>query len=219
MTLSTPAMMPAKGAKDQIFEIERVDYLAPEARGRIGGVTAGFPLWKTTISIGTLTRDQSDQWRAFIAGQRGAQRLFYGFEVGRRMPRAYPNGMPGGFSGAASSWSQSIDGNGFAILALYGLPRGLTLLPGDYVDFRWGTYQRALVRLIEGASANGSGVLTASIEPAVPSVVPSGGTPAVAHLDNPACLMKLMPGTELGALGRRGAVESGTVIAIQDLIP
>ena len=219
MTLITPATLPLPGPRDQIFELERIDYLAPEARGRIGGITAGFPLWKTTLTLGTMSRDMSYAIRAFVTGQRGAQRLFYGFEVARQMPRAYPYGLPSGFSGAATSWSQTIDSNGFAVLTLNGLPRGLTLLAGDYVDFRWGTYQRALVRLIEGGVANGSGVLSASVEPAVPALVPNSGTPAIAHIDHPACLMKLMPETQLGAAGRRGAIESGTIVAIQDLLP
>lgn len=216
MTLPYPRSMPSRGPKDQVFELERVDSMAPEARGRIGGVSVGFPLWKTTMSIGTLNRDQSDEWRGFILSQRGAQRLFVGFEIARQMPRNYQNGFPGGFTGVPSSWLQSVDSNGFAVLRLSGLPAGLALTTGDYVDFRWNTYSRALVRLLEPATANGSGVLSASIEPPVPALVP---LTAVAHLDNPGCLMKLMSETAPGPLGRRGAMESGTVVAIQDLIP
>lgn len=220
MSLTTPAAMPAAGPKEQTFEIERVDYQAPEARGRIGGITAGLPLWKTTMTLGTLTVDQSDAWRAFFARQRGAQRLFLGWEIARAMPRWYPKGFPGGWNGAASSWSQSIDSNGFAVLTLNGLPRGLRLALGDYVDFRWGTYKRALVRIIEGAIANASGTVVVTVEPAVPNVVPTSGTPAVAHLDNPACLMKLVPQqSSIGPTTRRGAISGGTLVAVQDLIP
>lgn len=294
MSLPAYQTMPSKGPKDQIFELERIDYLAPEARGRIGGVTAGMPLWKMTMTIGTWDRDRSDLWRAFILSQRGAQKLFYGFEYTRSMPRLYPSGLPVGFTGAASSWSQAIDGNGYAVLTLNGLPTltyavhtagagyvigdtghisggsgtgtytvltvsgsggvltisvvpgtgysaasnvsttvvtgtgngalkvditaiNLTISAGDYVDFRWGTYKRALVRFVEGGTS-ASGVFVGTVEPAVPNLVPTDGS-AVAHLDNPSCLMKLMPGTQLGAIGRRGAIESGTIMAIQDLIP
>lgn len=217
MSLVTPAPMPARGAKDQLFEIQRNDFMAPEARGRMGGITAGFPLWITTMTIGTLTVAQSDAWRAFVSAQRGAQRWFYGFEIGRQMPRNYIGGFPSGFAGAATGWSQTLDASGFVILTLTGLPPGLALTTGDYVDFRWGTFQRALVRLMEPANADSGGNLHATIEPAVPVVVPAN---AIAHLDNPACLMKLNPQTsKLGAVGRRGAIESGTIEAVQDIVP
>lgn len=216
MSLAYPLSMPAKGPKDQIFELERVDALAPEARGRIGGVTVGFPLWKTTMNLGTVSLAQSDDWRAFLLGQRGAQRLFVGFEIARQLPKNYRNGLPGGFSGAASSWSQTLDSNSYCVLTLNGLPSGLQLSKGDYVDFRWGTYSRALVRLLEAGTASSGGVVSVTVEPPIPTVVP--GT-AVAHLDSPGCLMKLMSETQPGSIGRRGALEGGTFVAIQDLIP
>ena len=216
MSLPSPPLMPSTGPKDQNFELERVDYLAPEAGGQIGGITAGFPLWKTTMTLGTLTIAQSDQWRGFVLGQRGAQRLFYGYEVSRRLPRAYTFGLPAGFSGAAASWSQTIDANGFAVLTLNGMPAGLALAPGDYVDFRWGTYSRAMVRVIEPGVASVSGSISCSVEPPLTSVVP---TNAIAHLDNPACLMKLTSETKLGAITRRGAIDGGTIVAVQSLIP
>lgn len=217
MSISYPLAMPSCGPRSQSFELERVDYLAPEAGGRMGGVTAGFPLWKMSVSLGTLSVAQSDQWRSFMALLRGAQRPFLAWEVARRLPHAYQNGMPAGFSGAAASWSQAIDSNGFAVLTLTGLPSQLVLSPGDYVDFRWGSYSRALVRVCEMVVASTGGAASFTIEPPVPSLVP--GT-AVAHLDNPACLMKLVPGqSQLGPVERRGAISSGTLVAVQDLIP
>lgn len=217
MAISFPATMPAAGAKQQIFELDRVDYVAPEARGRIGGISAGWPLWKSTVSFGTLTRTQSDQWRAFFLGQRGQQRIWNGFEIARRLPAAYLNGLPAGFSGACSSWSQALDANGYAVLTLSGLPVGFVLSATDYVDFRWGTYQRVMVRLLEGGVADASGKVSVSIEPPVHSVAPSN---AVAHVDNPSCLMKfIMSESSLGAVGRRGAIESGTLVSVQDIIP
>jgi hypothetical protein len=216
MTLPALMIMPI-WASQQEFEIQRVDYLAPESGGRLGGVTAGFPLWKTTITLGMMNLDQSDAWRAFVAAQRGSQRRFIGFDTLRRNPRAHPDGLPGGFSGACSGWSQTIDANGYAVLTLTGLPGGLTLLAGDYIDFRWSTYQRTMVRALESGTAS-SGSLSLSIEPPVNTQVVPGT--AVAHLDNPACLMKLVSSeTSLGAFGRRGPIESGTVVAVQDLVP
>ena len=187
--------------------------------GRQGGVTAGFPLWKTTVTLGVMSLDQSDAWRVFITALRGAQNAFYGYDAARLLPRAYAGGLPAGFSGACSGWSQTIDANGYAVLTLAGLPTGLALTAGDYVDFRWGSAgQRSLHRLLESAVASGSGYATASIEPPLNvNLVPNT---AAAHLDNPMCLMKIVTSeTSLGAFGRRGPIESGTIVAVQDLVP
>lgn len=217
MTIAWPALQPYLGAKNQVFELDRVDYLAPEARGRIGGVSAGWPLWKSTVTFGILTSSQSDAWRAFYLGQRGAQRIWYGFEIARRLPRNYLQGLPNGWNGNCASWAQAIDGNGYAVVSLSGLPPGLVLAPGDYIGLRWGSFQRLLVRCLENATANSSGLLQVSVEPPIHFAVP--GT-AVAYLNNPTCLMKFIPQeSNLGAVGRRGAIEAGTLVAIQDIIP
>ncbi len=216
MALPATMTMPV-WASQQIFEVQRIDYLAPETGGRQGGVTAGFPLWQTTITLGVMNLAQSDAWRAFLAAQRGAQQRWYGFDASRILPETCPGGLPSGFSGACSAWSQTIDANGYPVVTLTGLPNGMVLSPGDYFDLRWGTFQRSLHRLLESATV-ASGAASVSIDPPInPAVVP--GT-AVAHFDAPACLMRTIPSqTSLGAFGRRGPIESGTIVAIQDLVP
>ena len=63
----------------------------------------------------------------------------------------------------------------------------------------------------------GNGSVAAIIEPAVPGAVPAG---AVAHLDRPACLMRLVPGqSQLGELDRRLKIGGGKIVATQDLRP
>jgi hypothetical protein len=227
-----PIEGPTKGAAGQEFEAERVDFTAPEAGGALGGVQAGFPRWQATWTLGKMGQLASDEWRAFFAELRGAQRPFLGRDLARPFPLAYVHcgftrmtkvgGAP--FLGAADDWSVSIDDEGYCLLTLEGVPAGLVLSKIDYVGFKWdaagaepGSYgRRALVRLIRPAVADGSGNVILVVEPPVPGLVPAD---AIAHLDRPACVMKRSPESKLGAIDRSLAVKSGTLVALEDLRP
>lgn len=224
--------MPERGIATQEFEIEEVDAVAPERGGRLGGISLGEPLWRVKWTLSpNLTREASDDWRAFIARCRGSKRAFVAHDRGRLFPRAYPGGFArmttavgGPFTGSAASWSQTVDADGNALVALTGLAAGLTLGRGDCIGFRWdaagspaGTDdRRALVRLVEPATSDGAGAVTAMVEMPVPvRIVPAG---AIAHLDRPGCLVRLVPGeASLAALDRRLKIGGGTISAMQDL--
>lgn len=226
--------MPERGIATQVFEPEEVDASAPERSGRLGGVTLGFPLWRARWELSrNLTREASDEWRAFFARLRRSQRPFVAHDRDRLYPRAYPGGFarmttPAGapFTGAATSWSQAVDGDGDARITLGGLPSGLLLGTGDYVGFRWDAAgspagsndRRTLVRLVEPATADSAGAAAVLVEPVLPTlVVPAG---AVAHLDRPGCIMRLAPGESGPApLDRRQKIAGGTILALQDLRP
>lgn len=208
----------------QSFELQRVDYTAPEASGRIGGVQAGFPLWSAVWTLGAMPQDNSDEWRAWLSGMRGATRRFIGRDIARPLPKAYMDtGFPGGFTGAASDWSETINADGDSELTLNGLPVGLVLGQGDYIDFRWtatetaiaGLPWRALVRVVTGDTADGSGNATVIVEPPVPTAVPDT---AVAHLDEPGCIMTLITDqTNVEAIDRLYSIRGGQITAVQDL--
>jgi hypothetical protein len=230
--MKPPTEMPGSGAALQEFEPQRVDFSAAEASGRVGGVQAGFPLWLGIWTIGRIGSDRSDQWRAWLVGQRGQQRRFYGRDLARPYPKAHIAGFAGmtragggAFSGSATSWSEAIDSNDDSRITLNGLPAGLILSIGDYIGYKWdaagasaGTYhRRALQRVTVGGTASGAGIATVTAEPPLSIVVP--GT-AIAHLDRPACVMTLISDqTKLDAIDRRLAVRGGTVAGIQDLRP
>ncbi len=223
MALVFPRAMPSAGVAQEYFELQRVDYLSPETGGRLGAVTAGFPLWEAEWSLPSRGQLRADEWRAWLTAQRGPGRLFFGREQHRPWPLAYPNGFDGlvragggAFDGVATSWSV----NGTRdVLTLQGQPVGLALGWGDYVGFKWttsGQARRTLVRVVEPALANGSGVLAVSVEPPLPTLTPNGAT---ATLDRPDCLMKLVPGeTKLGGKTRQQAI-SGSFKALQQLLP
>ncbi len=221
--MTFPIEMPGTGASLQAFEPERVDYLSPEASGRIGAVAAGNPLWSATWQIGRIGAARSDLWRAFVARLRGPGRTFYASDLGRPRPLAHQSGWtgmtkPGGaaFNGIADGWSQAIDADGDATLTLTGVSPALVLSIGDYIGLRWSGTRRTLARAVLPASAGADGTIAVVVEPPVPTlVVPSS---AVAYLESPVCVMRLVPGeVDLGPIDRRLAITSGKITAIQDL--
>lgn len=215
------------------FEPERVDYAAPEASGRQGGVQAGWPLWMATYELERVDRDSADIWRAFIDRLRGRLRLFLAHDTSRPFPRATPNGFAGmtragggAFNGSATGWAQNIDADGNAAIALTGLPANLPLSAGDYIGWKWdaagaaaSSYgRRALSRVVVGATASGAGAITVTAEPPIDTlVVPVG---AVAHLDKPSCLMRQIPDrSSQGTIGTGSALSPSTLVAAQELRP
>jgi len=224
MTLTFPRPLPVSGAASQEFEPARVDYLSPETGGRLGGVSAGFPLWKgvwTLSQTGLLAT--SEEWRALISSLRGPQRTFYGRDYARPRPLSLPNGFTGltragggAFDGTALTWS--LNGTRDEI-TLTGLSAGLALSIGDYGMFRWATSgqaRRSLHRAVAASTASGAGVAVMTVEPPVPTLVPVG---AVFDLSEPACIMKSVPGeTRIGSMGRNKRVD-GQLVGLQELLP
>ena len=223
MALSFPLALPSAGFDSNRFEPRRMDFLAPEMSGRVGAMGGGWPLWEAEYQLGGMTEETADEITAFKDALRGPQRLFYGRDLKRPFPRAYPDGFAGmaragggSFAaGTASTWSV----NGARdVLTLTGLPANFVISKRDYVGFSWttgGQQRRHLVRAVEAVQANGSGVAVVTVEPAVHAVVPSGAT---AVLANPDCLMRLTPETRLGAVDLTGSV-SGVIQAVQVILP
>jgi hypothetical protein len=225
--MKAPVEMPTMYVAQQSFEPQRVNFTAATADGRAGGVQAGFPLWSAVYTLGRMPEENSDEWRAFISDQRGGIRRFIGRDLARQYPREYPDGFGafGAFTGAASSWSQTVNSDDDARLTLHlgSAAAGLILSQGDYVDFRYnatetaisGIAWRGLTRVTLGATADGSGDITVTVDPPVPDAVPSD---AIAHLDNPGCIMTIVADqTSFEPVDRLYSVRGGQIVGIQDI--
>lgn len=221
------------GIAQVIFEPARIDYAAPEASGRQGGVQAGWPLWAAMFELEQSDPDSADLWRAFFARLRGRMRRFFAGDPTRPFPRLYSGGFAGmtkagggAFGGAATAWSQAIDADGNALIGLTGLPANFALSIGDYIGWKWdaaggafGNYERrTMARVVVAANGSAGGVASVMVEPPLNTLlVPAG---AIAHLDRPCCVMQIAPeDSELGPIGRGGALAGGSIAAIQDLRP
>ncbi len=231
MTIIFPRAMPDGFVSQQNFVLARIDYQAPEASGALGGVQAGWPRWTGTWTVGTTSQRLSDQVEAWITSLRGSQRRFLGRDFRRPLPLRHQDGFSrmtridgSPFIGAGTAWAQTIDAAGSAVVTVQGLPSGLILSFNDYLGFKWdavgssvGTYdRRALTRVIEGAAADASGAITVTVEPALPTWLP---TTAMPHLDKPACLMKLTPETQMADVDRRLRISGTKIVGAQDLRP
>jgi hypothetical protein len=229
--MKAPIAMPADVYLQHEFELQRIDYMAPEGGGRVNGVQAGFPLWQASYSLETiLSVDESDAVRAFISQLRGATRRFLARDISRPYPKAHCGGFDGmtkagggSFTGAATTWSENIDSNEDSQVSLTNLPAGFVLSVGDYIGFRWtateasvaGLTWHAPVRVVVGGTANGSGNVTVTCEPPIPAAVPDSAT---AYLNEPACVMALLVDrTSLQPQGQTLTVEGGTIVGIQDI--
>jgi hypothetical protein len=213
MTISFPRELPSFGGLSVSFELARVDYLSPEQGGRLLAVTAGFPLWRMSLSYTNLSRARADALEAWRDSLRGVQRTFYAWDHSRPVPRFHANGIP--FNAAPSGWSQAIDADGTAYLTLTGLLAGQVVSYRDYVGFVWDTTKRSLVRAIEPAQADAAGSATFAVEPPVPPLTPPT---AAVTLRKAECLMRLVTGeTQLAEHGLMFMGSGGRIVGIQDL--
>jgi hypothetical protein len=198
--------MPFGGIGSQRFELRRVDYLSPRSDGRMNAISAGWPLWTASWTFTGMNEAKAQEWESWINSLRGPQRLFYGRDLRSDLPLAYRKTGLGAFNGDATGWTVNTDRD---VLTLT-LPAGFVISAGDMIGFRWGD-KRALVRAVE-SGIGPSAALT--VEPAVPTVVPSN---AVAYLSAPTCLMRLAPETELGEVGVDRML-TGRIAAVQELL-
>jgi len=216
MAISYPRAMPGKLAR-VVFEPAHQVVHNAERGGRAISVVIGPARWEAEFATADLREPDLSEWRAWIASLQGGAKTFYAGDPSKPYPRAYPTGFSGmtragggSFDGTATSWS--IDSSR-AVLTLNGLPASFAISIGDMTAFEWSTSKRYLVRALEAATANGSGVATFTVEPKIETLVSSG---AVATLANPQCVMRLTPdGADIDL--RPGPIGRASFKAVQHL--
>lgn len=130
--------------------------MSRQGDGRTIGKDFGPALWRAEYATTPLPNKDAMTFEAALDSLDGVIQTFEACDLRRVMPLLYPTG-----SGANNGVLLSVNANNKA-LALSGLVAGQVVSVGDYLSFTYGT-ARALHRVVEAVTANGSGV-TAQFE-------------------------------------------------------
>lgn len=180
-----------------------------QARSLTGGgspdvVSLGPTLWRGRWTARCTTRAQYGEWAAWLNSLRGGLRTFQGRPPWWRWPMSYPRGF-GGLTVSGSAWGgagnlQTI-GATKDVLTINQVPIGLKLLVGDWLSIPVGSRQ-TLHQVTEAGTANGSGIVTVTVEPPVKQ---SATTGVEVTFEYPWCDMVLSDAPSMDQDGYRDA--------------
>lgn len=170
------------------------DEQSPLASGVIITRNLRPPLWSLSARSRLLKPNTLAAWQARIESLENGKLLFWGYDRNRFYPILYPKGAwptGGSFSGTTAR-ILTVNANNKA-LSLDSLPAGYVVSAGDLISWTYNSTQYAMHRVVESATANGSGVTPEfEVRPHIRSSAPA--TTAVA-VKRPACQMKIVPGS------------------------
>lgn len=197
VTITYPRTLPLSKILGVEFENDPTEAHSPEQSGRFVSVQIGRPIWVGAFSTTPSSREDFGKWRAWLDSLKRDEdaNQFYAYDVQRPLPWNYRSGFAdltraggGAFDGTSTSWSVNTDRDVITVGASQALPAGFALIECDYIGLQWttgGKPRRSLHRVIEAASANGSGVGAWAVWPYVDPNVPVG---AVVDFNKPTCI-------------------------------
>jgi len=146
----------------------------------------GVAIWAAAYETVKMSYDDCVDFQAQLHSIEGAAGTFYGRDTRRIYPRNYPTGA---FSDTGTVLSLNADGKS---LAFTGLPASFVINRGDYFQVTVSGTPR-LYQMSEAVTANGSGVTAQKT--AEPHFDPAMTTGSAVVFQNPACVMRLEPGS------------------------
>lgn len=155
----------------------------------------GTPFWRGVFKAGWLEEADFGKMDAFMMQAGDDGETFLGYDLFRPRPIAHDNHQPlSGTKAAGGAFTgqgvlQTILSTRSVVIS--GLPAGFTLSPGDYLEIRKTALVRSLHRIMAGAVANASGVVTLSIKYGLDLGTFAVGN--VANFEKAACTMQIDP--------------------------
>lgn len=182
MTITFPRDLPdPHNIKSCRFDVQHQQVRAPTRGGLVQVAAVGVDLWVASYETAPMREVEAEAWRAWLHSLRGGALFFKMCNPVRRYALAYPTGYgaltrAGGGSFSAGTATLSAIATTRDTITLTTLPASFVLTVGDLVSIPFGSAGRALHRVVEGATANGSGQATVTIEATIPLAVSTGVT-------------------------------------------
>jgi hypothetical protein len=188
MTISYPRDLPTAHRIESVeFQPFYLQARAPTRGSLMQAADLGPQLWRGSFRTAELTASQADEWQAWLESLEGGIRTFKMWNPVKQYARAYPDGY------GALSWDGIGDVVSIAVgldaITLDGVPAGLVLSAGDMLSYSASSKQR-LHRIVEGGTADGSGVVTVGVRPLIG---PSPAENAEVLFLKPWCLATVAP--------------------------
>jgi hypothetical protein len=148
--------------KSAVFQPSYGQEYSGQASGIIIAKDLRPALWSADITTVDMRWDQANDLQALIEGLRGSIQTFYLYNPMRPYPKV------GASTHEATSQINTLGSDGTS-LSLKGLGAAQVVTRGDMISFQYGSRpSRALHRVLETVTANGSGVTSEfQIQPAV----------------------------------------------------
>lgn len=156
------------------------------AGGALLAYDFGVSIWKGSYVSAVMSHDDCIDLEARLQALEGAVGTFYGMDTRRMYPRAYPTGS---FTDSGTVTSLGVDGKSMSIA---NLPANFVINRGDYFQITVSGVPQ-LYRAVELKYANGSGI--SGTFGVLPHYDPAMTTGLAVVFKQPACLMRLEPGS------------------------
>ncbi len=181
---------------------KRNDELSGVGSGRTWQASLADPLWTAQVALVPMRPADMEEIAAIIRKLQGAKNSFAMVDPAKRYPKADPAGT---ILGAAAVIISAIGGDRQS-LTFSGLPAGYVLTRGDKAHANYGPApsRRYFFEVSETVAANGAGVATFEVFPAVPLLLTTGTAVTLAL---PSCRGFIVP----------GSFDSGTADAVANV--
>lgn len=172
--------------------------------GHILDASLGARLWTGEVSLTPLKHQELSKVESRLEMLLEPGASFFAYDKRCTWPYSDPDGS---ILGAATPTLGAVDPNNVDV-TIAGLPVGYVLTRGDMFSFTYLTspVRRALHRVVQGATADGSGNCTVQVLPAVRSgyTLASG-----VNFSKPFCKAKIIPGSYKSSAGSPGKLSGG----------
>lgn len=143
--------------------IQRNDQIDGLENGQILTAETAPPLRRYDVNFRPLSYDQSDDIEGMIESLDGSLKTFYFCMV----PRLYPIADPKGILLGSNVITLTVINANNKEITLSGFPSGYKMSRGDFISLPFGPSLSlyACHRIVQGAIANGSGIMTVEVRP------------------------------------------------------